>query len=149
MLAAKPVNDTELLTINWTLPAGFGYVLAELHVNIEQDVAGNWQSAGQFLLSNATPATKGFDYRMSLSFVAGSQNGVATGYVATSIPSGTLSRTPIVPGREGAFSSMRFSNLVAAVGAVGNVNALASFWEYDLEQLQYFAAHVALGTLGR
>jgi len=149
-LALKGSADTELLSINWTLPAGFGYVLNELHVNIEQDRAQDWVGMGQYLLSNSTPANKGFDYRMALQFSSYSQNGTTLGVASTrNITTGTLSRTPIVPGREGAFNSMRFANLNTTAAAAGKVNALASFWEYDLEQLQYFAAHMALGTIGR
>lgn len=149
VLALKPVNDTELLSISFTLPAGFGYVLAEVHLNIEQDRAADWESSGLLLLSNIDSAHADMSYRQPLGFVSVSNGGTALDVRATRLNSGTLSRIPIFPAQSGVFTSLRFSNLTATAAAAGNVNAVCSFWEYDLEQLVYFAAHMATNVVGR
>lgn len=150
VLAAKPVDDTELLTINFTLPAGFGYICNELHVNIETIRAIDWNAFGTFLLSSSSRANQGFDYRMLLDFAGPwSQNGTTLGGRSTDEVPANLSRVPIIPATSGAFSSLRFANLAATVAGVGNVNALVSFWEYDLEQLAWFSPHSALNVVNR
>lgn len=148
-LALKPVNDTELLSISFTLPAGFGYVLAEVHLNLEQDRAADWEGEGLFLMSNIDSAHAGMDYRMPLQFRNLSNGGTALDVRATRNNAGTLTRIPIFPGSAGVFTSMRFSNLTATVASAGNVNAICSFWEYDLEQLVFYAAHMATNVVGR
>ncbi len=149
-LEAKPINDTILLSMSFTLPGNFAYLLNEVHVNILGDTADDWEPKGILLLGSPSPQLKGFIYRMSLPFLEINNSGTTAGLGrATQIGSGFLSRVPILPGREGAFSSLRFSNLAAAAGAAGLVNMLVSFWEYDLEQMQYFAAHSAANVVGR
>jgi len=149
VLALKPVNDTELLSVNFTLPSGFGYVLADVHLNIVQDKALDWGASGYLLLTNIDPAHDDMDYKMPILFVAVSNGGVTVDARMTQIPAGTLSRVPISPGRGGSLTSLRFNNLAAAAAAAGVVNAVCSFWEYDLEQLSYYPAHSALNVVGR
>lgn len=94
-------------------------------------------------------AHQGMTYRNTLPFETMSNNGVDTDIRSTLIPSGTLSRIPILPAAAGVFTSMRFVNLTATAAAAGKVNAVVSFWEYDLQQITYFAAHMATNVVGR
>ena len=149
VLAAKPVDDTELLTIALTLPAGFGYVVNEIHCNIIVDTADDWNGFGIWRLSQSSPANNGFDYRFLLPFSNTSQNGSTLGVRGTRQAGQHITRTPIVPPREGSTQSLSFTNLNAAVQAAGTVDALLSFWEYDLEQLAWYPAHVAASTYVR
>ncbi len=150
VLALKPVNDTELLSISGTLNPGFGYVLVEAHCNISQDTADDWDGFGQLRISQPSTALDGFDYRMPIQFSNYSQDGVTKKIVATR-GGGTyqLLHTPIVPPEGGSTFSMSFANLAAAAAAAGVVDAVVSFWQYDLAQLQYFPVHVATGTFLR
>ncbi len=142
------MNDTELLTISFLLAGGYGYILNEINVNIVVDVADDWDNRGHLRLSQTSPANTDFDYRVPLDFLSFSQNGLTTGVRATKI-NGALPRTPIIPRSSGQTNSMHFTNLQAAVGAAGTVDALISFWEYDLEQMVYFPAHSALNVVPR
>lgn len=148
VLALKPVNDTELLSINAILAPGFGYVLNELHVNILQDRAAQFEANGMLVIADSSRALEDFDYRIPLAFENYSNNGTNTQAMGTRVPAGILPRTPVVP-QSGSLVSMRFANLDATAAAAGTVNGLISFWEYDLEQLAWFAAHVAVSTATR
>ncbi len=148
-LAAKPVNDDLLLTISWTLPAGFGYILNELHVNIIDDRAIDFRDDGIWRIGNTTAATQGMNYRYPIPWRAMSQAAAGNDVRGTAIPAGTLLRTPIIPGQGATTNSLSFTNSVDTVAAAGTVNAVISFWEYDLEQIQYFAAHSAVGVFVR
>ncbi len=149
VLALKPINDTELLSVSWTLPAGFGYLLAEAHLNIVQDRAADWEGEGYLLLANSSQANNNYDYKMPLQFRNMSNGGVSLDLRASRNNAGTLTRTPVVPGSLGTLTSFRFSNLSATAAAAGVVNALCSFWEYDLEQLAWFPTHSATNVVGR
>lgn len=148
-LAAKPINDDEVLSVTWTLPGGFGYVLNELHLNIQQDVQSDWDNRGHWRLSQSSQANLNFDYRIPIDFLSfvGSV-GSLTELRATKI-NGILTRTPIIPRVTGATNSLHFVNLADPAGAAGTVDALISFWEYDLQQLQYFPVHMASGVFNR
>ncbi len=149
VLAAKPVNDTELLVISWTLPGGFGYVLNELHLNIVVDVADDWNNRGHLRMSQTSIANRDFDYRIPIDFLSFSQNGTTTGVRSSKVQSGTLTRVPIVPRSTGSTAQLSFTNTNAAVGAAGTVDAVISFFEYDLEQIAWFPAHIAAAVITR
>ncbi len=142
------MNDTELLIIQFSLPAGFGYVFNELNVNIVVDTATDWENRGVWRLDQTSSANADFNYRIPLDFLTVIANGVDAQVRTTKI-NNTLTRTPIVPRASGATQQIIFSNVAAAVQAAGVVNALCSFWEFDLQQMQYFPAHTALSTTTR
>lgn len=148
-LAAKPVNDTELLTVGWTLPGGFGYVLNEMHFNIEVDTASDWETTVVWRLSQPNPQLQGMDYLHVIQFALGGRNGLAELVRSTGQISAQMVRTPLIPRSTGSTQAMSASNLKAAVQAAGEVNFVASFWEYDLEQIQYFPVHAPVGVYSR
>lgn len=143
VLALKPDSDTELLDIVTVLPQGFGYVLNELNCNITQDQAGAFESEGVLLLTNSSKANLDFTYRIPVPFLNFSNQGTNLQARGTRVPSGSLMRTPIVPGGISTVLRLRFSNLQSTAAGAGVVNALLSFWEFDLSQMQYFPAHVS------
>jgi len=141
--AAKPATDTYLLTINATLPAGFGYVLNEIHLNLVVDRAPDFNGTAVMRLSQPSNALRDFDYRMPLAFSSFSINGGPEGAIATGRGPQGLMRTPIVPPRDGSTFSLSASNPNTTAMAVGTADAVISFWEYDLQQLQYYFVHMA------
>jgi len=149
VLAAKPVNDDLLLTVNWTLPGGFGYILNELHLNIVVDRAIDYREWGILRVSSVSTALTGFDYRYPIFTEAMSNAAGANNVRGTYVRAGTLMRTPIVPGQAGSTASLSFANQVDTVQAAGTVDALISFWEYDLEQIVWYAANMAIGVMAR
>lgn len=145
----KPINDDFLLAIGLTLPGGFGYIINEMHLNVIVDTASDFDAVGHWRISDSSPANADFDYRMPFDFVLFSQNGSTNGVRASQIPSGILTRTPIVPLSSGATQTVAVTNRADPAQAGGTVDFVASFWEYDLEQMQFFPAHMALNVVGR
>lgn len=147
---AKPINDDYLLSFTWTLSAGFGYIVNELHVNIVIDKASDFDAIGHWRLSGSSPANRGFDYRIPFDFDLFSQNGLTREVRSSSILSGQLTRTPIVPFQTtGSNQSISITNRVDTAQLAGTADCVISFWEYDLAQIEYYMAHSALNTLGR
>lgn len=149
-LAAKPINDTELLTINWSLPEGFGYVLNEINVNIDQDRANDWSLSGTYRQSHSSIVQEGFDYLTTFDFIASSNTGVSTRKRSTRITAGILPRTPIVPSSHNTPTfAISFTNFTATAALAGTVDALVSYFEYDLEQISFYPAHFAQAVITR
>lgn len=149
VLALKGSSDTELLSIAMTLPSGFGYVLAEVELNIVVDRAADWNEAAEFLIVSPTAATALVQYRLPMPMTLTGNGGTALDVRTSNIPAGTLSRLPIIPGQVGVFTQIRYANLNTTAQAAGTVSAVVSFWEYDLEQISYFEAHSAGNVLVR
>ncbi len=145
----QPVNDTLLLSVGFTLPGGFGYVLNEVHMNIEVSVADDYDSEAILRLSRTSPQLGLFDYLQVMPFNLGGRNGTTRNTRATSPQVGNLTRTPIIPGSTGATSTLSCQNLQTNVGTAGTVNAVISFWEYDLEQIAYYPIHAPAGVYSR
>lgn len=135
--------------MNFALPGGFGYVLNEAQINVVQDVADAWEKVGHWRLSRSSTVNINFDYRIPIEIRSFSQNGTTIGVWGTIIPSGTLTRTPIIPGSAATTQSWAFANLAAPAGAAGTIDSLVSFWEYDLEQIVNYPVHSALNVVGR
>jgi len=133
-----------------TLPAGFGYVFNEFQMSIQNGAtASDYGSVGHWRLSQSSKANTNFDYRQPFDFLNFSQDGVLDGVVGSRVPEGTFTRTPIVPPTGGATQSFSVVNLAATVAATGTIDFVASFWEYDLEQIAYFPVHSPVGVYSR
>ncbi len=149
MLAAKPINDDERVRIDFSLPLGFAYVLAEVYANIVQDVAAAWDPFGFLELHNTSKATEGLDIRIPVPFESMSNTG-AGGFNqrASNVPAGTLLRSPICAVPSSTFK-LQFTNQSDPAGAAGTIDALISFWEYDLEQVTWYPIHSAANVVVR
>jgi len=146
---AKPITDDYLLSISWTLPGGFAYLMNELHCNLQVDTASDFTAFAHVRMSNTSKANADFDYRIPIDFPLFSQNGSTLGVRGTQVPSGVLTRTPIIPPGGVSTASFSVTNLAAPAQVAGNVDFVVSFWEFDLEQAVYFPLHSALGVLPR
>jgi len=155
VLAAKPLYDKLMLSFSFSLPHNYAYLLNELNVSVDCDTASDWDDVGHLRLPSTSTANRGFDYQVPLDFTLYSRH--ATGPLGTAgqtmrstqINSGQLPRTPIVPTEFMATSSMIFCNRVDAAQAAGTVDALISFWEFDLEQIQFYPIHMAANVVAR
>lgn len=142
------MNDEELLTMSFTLPQGFGYVLNELHFNIEQNRAADWDAEIVLRLSRPSPQLGLWDYFEVIPFNLGGRNGVDRQLRSSAPIASQLPRTPIVI-NSGAVHSITAQNLTATAATAGTFNGLISFWEYDLEQIAYFPVHAPAGVYSR
>ena len=148
-LAAKPVNDTLLVSITWTLPSNFGYVFNELNCNYQADVAGNFDAFGMLRLHQTSAATKNFDWRYGIDMNLVSENGTSRRRRQTQMHAGQVTRTPIAPPAGGANGGFSFVNLNTAVQAAGVLDFVISFFQFDLEQITWYPAHASTAVATR
>lgn len=137
------MDDTILLRVNFTLLAGFAYVWNELAATIEVDTASDWDSPSQLFMGNFSRVLKNFRQRIPVSLALMGFNGVDRQTRGAAMPLGLLPRTPIQT--PDGLATMNFhwaaQNTAAAVGAAGEVSFAASFFEFDLDQIQFFPAN--------
>ncbi len=132
-----------------TLPGGFGYILNEVFCAIVVNVANDFEAFCVFSLHQSSRANKDFDYRIPIAMELCNFNGASNNVRASALPSGILTRTPIVPQAGGSNASLAVTDRQDTAGAAGNIDVLMSFWEYDLEQLTWFSPHSAANVLSR
>lgn len=140
-LDAKPVNDTQVLTFLAELPAGFGYVFAEVGLRLSQNRAADWDKKFQLNLQNFHQGkTISISYMYTLALTAlGSELGVtlqSTDKMPKSVlwaPAGASIEIQII-----------MINTNATVAAAGSVACFIDFWEFDLEQIRKFPINTPL-----
>ncbi len=144
VLDAKPVNDTQELQIAVVLDPKFVYQLVDFNVSAIQDVANDWNVRGYIEIQNGIrnlPA--GMTTRWSVPLDDTRQNVTATEvWIARGINFEGMPRF-LIQARPGQLAIFNFfaHNPTAAVGAAGVIDSYFSFFEYEIEQAQYFALH--------
>lgn len=151
-IAAKPLNDTQRLNIAIPLDPTFAYRWLDLSVDLQQDVANDWQTRPFIQIVNGLRnlplgATLRYPLVLENSFDAVIPSEVWM------IP--RLSRPPsiIIQARAApidiTFINFFATNQNAAAGGVGVLNALFTFLEYEIEQAESVAMHYAGLTYDR
>ncbi len=136
----KPVNDTFQLEILATLPANFGYVMADLNFSFAQDRAADWDNECNLNLQNFyranTTLAVGLNGNWVNPLLPNSRNG-ATRAIDVRQPWPSF---PIVAplGTAGALINFSAWNVAATVTLTGVANFYISFWQFDLEQIRKF-----------
>lgn len=138
-LSAKPLNDQQQVQVILNLPFEFAYRMVDAIMSLRQDVANNFNDSGQLEITNSLRGQplgqvnrhvlRGTDTTTFTPFVADVlvvPDRVPT-YIMQSVSPG------ISPGLD-----FRMINLQAAASAAGFINFFASFYEYDIEQVQMF-----------
>lgn len=151
-LAAKPVNDTILLRVNWVLRAGKAYVFNEISLTLSAlDTASDWDLVAQLFLGSNSRVLDGVDQRIPVPMVLMGNNGIDKQIVASSTSAGMFPRTVLQTPDQVATINMNISiqNTAAAVAAAAALDFYASFFEYDLEQAQYFPLNSAVAVISR
>ncbi len=152
---AKPVNDQQELIIGLTLDSSFAYRWIDLAFHLSQDVAHDWNNRGYLEITNAIRNLEaGMTQNHVIVFddivvVPGATERLTarTGvdpivrYILQVPPGSAAGAAPII--------TMKASNETAAVGAAGTLNFYASFYEYDIEQVEMYPPHYAALTLHR
>ncbi len=148
-LAAKPLNDTLLVSITWTLPANFGYVFNELNVNFQADRAPDFDTIAMLRFHQTSAATKDFDWRYGIDMNLVSENGTSARRRQTDVHAGQITRTPIAPPSGGSTGGFSIVNRNATAQLAGELDFLISFFQFDLEQITWFPAHSTMATATR
>ncbi len=156
VISIKPVNDQQELNIGLTLDGNFAYRWIDLMWSLDQDVAFDWNTRGYLELTNVI---RNLELGMTLRHVVVMDD-------VTIVPGGgerIMARTGVDPvpamryiiQTPAAFPtaspviSFKATNQTAAAGIAGTTNFYASFYEYDIEQVEMFPIHYAQLTLDR
>ncbi len=151
VVSAKPINDTQELEIHINLDDKFAYRIVDLAVDVVQDVAQGWTARGYLEVTDKVrnlPAGSRQRFPVTLDdafrtptpvqmWLARSVQPVT--YIFQALPGG-----PVVNDVD-----FHATNQSAPAGAAGVVNALFTFFEYEIEQAEYVALHYATLTYQR
>jgi len=135
----KPINDQQNVQVAVALPTEFAYRLIDAQMNIVQSTAASYQELGELRITNAyrgQPLGTTSRHRMT----------GGTGFTFSPItqqrfwnlvrnPTGILQS--IAQGVAAGIDFRMVNNEDPAAGA-GTINFLATFYEYDIDQVQMF-----------
>ena len=150
-LSAKPVNDSQELQVIMDLPIEFAYRMVDGILTINQDVANDWENTGYLEVTNAIrgmppgqvnrhliTATDTVRFSPAVAQQLSVVDKLPT-YIMQSNRQGVAAGGP----------DWRMINLNAGVGAAGTIEFYATFFEYDIEQVQMFPVHFPTLTYAR
>ncbi len=147
VIDAKPVNDQQELLVSFTLDPTFAYKMADVSISLVQDVADSWDPRCYFEFTNTirnleigatqrypliledTIRTPGTD-EMWLVRVSAAHN----------LPRNVFQKPTDSSGAE-PVTVLRATNQSAPAAAAGTFNFYVSFFEFEIEQAEYYALH--------
>ncbi len=149
VVSVKPVNDQQEMQIGVVLDPKFAYRLMDVNIHLIQDVAFDWNTLGFVeVVDGIRDLTDGAVERHAIAKVNVTDS-TATGEMWVSSSTERMPRYILqsVRGRT-IFFNFFATNQNAAVGAAGSLNSLFRFFEYEIEQAEYFALHYATLVYG-
>lgn len=141
VVTAKPVDDQAELQIRCDLDPKFAYRLFDWNINLIQDVAFDWEANAFIEVVDGIKNLPAGNVQRYRALLIDTTDSVATGEMWLCNPS-TYPHN-VIQSTEGnqAFFNFFATNLNAAVGGAGSLNSVFRFWEYEIEQAEYFALH--------
>lgn len=144
VIPLKPVNDQQNFQIACNVPTTFAYRLLSSLIKVRQDQADNWDAVGQLQITNGmrgqtlgqvsthpivSELTNSFSTILPERLYFTAPDRAAPTYIIQS-----LSRdvAPVI--------DFRLSNNDVTAAAAGVLQFFASFYEYDIEQVEMFPA---------
>lgn len=147
-LAVKPLNDQQDLTIGVVLDPKFAYRLMDVNVHMIQDAAFDWDPNAFIEVVDGLRGLPDGAVQRHVVELEDVFDSSATGEMWVS----GLLRIPrfIIQGKGGdtIFFNFFATNQSAAAAGAGSLNSLFRFFEYEIEQAQFFALHYATLTYG-
>ncbi len=155
VIAAKPVDDQEELTVSIVLQTNLAYKLVDFNASLIQDVAQDWEPNAYLEVTNGirnlvAGATQRHRVQLhdmvrtpvpSEMWIAGHSSNGPTDLPRYVIQSTSAGNSPVI--------AFKATNQQAAVGAAGTMNFFCSFWEYDIEQAEGLPLHFGVQTYHR
>ncbi len=147
-VSVKPVNDEQEMVIGVVLDPKFAYRLMDVSINLIQDVAFDWNSLAFIEIVDGIRNLDTGAVQRHVVELEDVLDSTATGemwitgrvriprYVIQSVGGRTI------------FFNFFATNQNAAVGGAGSLNSLFRFFEYEIEQAEYFALHYATLVYG-
>ncbi len=145
-VSVKPVSDQQDLQIGVVLDPKFAYRLMDVNIGLIQDVAFDWNDRAFIEVVNGIRNLELGAVQRHVIELEDVLDSSATGeswmtgrlriprYIIQSVAKQTI------------FFNFFATNQNAAVGGAGSLNSLFRFFEYDIEQAEYFALHYATLT---
>lgn len=138
-LSVKPINDQQTLQVLTNLPVQFAYRLIDMNMSITQDVAFDWEDGGGLIIVNGMRGTPlGTQTNHTLVGVNVLSFGPVTERKLWSMPDKMSGIVQSIAQGAAAITDWRVVNRNTAAGGAGFVNFFATWYEYDLEQVQMF-----------
>ncbi len=149
VLSAKPLNDQQNVIIAIDLPIQFAYRMIEMNVHFQQDVAGDWDPACLLDVVNGIRNLGGFGRRqLHPGIWVNTIRRNTQGIMAIDFPVPRYIMQAIAPSTAPTIT-FEASNNTAAAALAGTVDFLATFYEYEIEQVQMYPVHYPTLTLER
>ncbi len=153
-VSAKPVNDQQELTVALVFQTTFAYRYAELHAAVLQDVAFDWTNRAYLEIVNGIRNIAGGSVQRHPYILEDIpiMPGAGESWTARVAAEANSPRYVIqtLPGSQAApVVTFKCGNQAAAVGAAGTLDFFASFFEYDIEQVERFPIHWPVTTWAR
>lgn len=150
-VAAKPVNDQEELLVRCTLDPTFAYRLVDMSVSLIQDVAHDWSNRAWIEVAagiRKLPTSQVNRSAVVLDSVF--DNSSSEMWIAAADKEARRLPTYVIQGVGGTLLfDFKASNQTAAAGAAGTIDAFFTFFEYEIEQAEYYALHSPVLTYSR
>lgn len=156
VLQAKPINDDQHLRISGVLPAGFAYQFIQIACTIDQDVAASWSTVPILRCVNWVPGNAASQH-MVLSSSAVNEFADNSAVEPRMILRTMQQASGFEWGRQILYQASRAAiswsflqtNEADPAGAIGSVDFVASFLEFDLTQAQRFGVQTPVPVRGR
>ncbi len=144
-VSAKPVNDLLEMQIRVDLDPKFAYRFFDFDINLIQDTAFDWETNAFIEVVDGVRSVAAGNARRHRVQLLEITDSVATGQMWVSNGAAFTGPRYIIQATEGnaIFFNFFAVNLNVAVGAAGSLNSLFRFWEYEIEQAEWFALHYA------
>jgi len=145
VVSVKPINDDLELQISVVLDPAFAYRMMDFNISLIEDTAFSWNNScfievvdGIRGLADGAVERHDVEQRPVLDSTATGEMWVVDS-VRYSIPRYVIQAV----GRNTIFFNFFATNQADPASAGGSLNALFRFFEYDIEQAEYFALHYA------
>lgn len=150
-LDIKAAVDDALLNITATLPPNFGYVFADAHITIAQDRALDWDDRCNLNLQNFYRAPVNISVGLVANYSQGFLVSALDGVERSLVHDNDWPAYPMIAseGTSGILSVLSINNPSNNLSALGTVNALLLWWQFDLEQIRKYPINSPIPTHAR
>lgn len=151
-LDAKPINDDQTLIVTTgNLSLNFGYRLAHIYLDFDQDVAFSWNPRGVLDVLNGIPSVAGTTiqrYSLALEDTVRPDDHTERAVMRPLITDLNVDSLPMwrafITAGTTQSVSMRFTNSADPAGAAGEVTAGIHLWEYEIEALHRYPVNAGI-----
>ncbi len=147
-VSAKPVNDQLEMQISVVLDPTFAYKMFDWNISVQQDTAFQWDDRAFIEVVDGVKNLPGGNQQRHAVALVDVNDSIATGQMWIANSDTNIPRYVIqASGGNTIFWNFFAINTNNNVGAAGSLNCNFRFWEYEIEQVEYYALHYATMTV--